>query len=58
MPVKRVERIFRNDLPKEDEMNRILDWIGKEERGKIMIEVENIDLYRYYRLKCNCLFCG
>ena len=30
IPVKRVERIYRNDLPKEDEMVRILEWIGKE----------------------------
>ena len=28
MPVKRVERIYRNDLPKEDEMRRILEWVG------------------------------
>ena len=28
IPVKRVERIYRNDLPKEDEMCRILDWVG------------------------------
>jgi hypothetical protein len=27
--VKRVERIYRNDLPKEDEMRRILEWAGK-----------------------------
>ena len=26
--VKRVERIYRNDLPKEDEMVRILEWVG------------------------------
>ena len=26
IPVKRVERIYRNDLPKEDEMRRILEW--------------------------------
>ena len=32
IPVKRVERIYYNDLPKEDEMRRILDWIGKEGR--------------------------
>ena len=32
IPVKRVERIYRNDLPKEDEMRRILEWIGKEGR--------------------------
>ena len=30
IPVKRVERIYYNDLPKEDEMRRILDWIEKE----------------------------
>ena len=30
IPAKRVERIYRNDLPKEDEMRRILDWIGKQ----------------------------
>ena len=30
IPVKRVERIYYNDLPKEDEMVRILEWIGKE----------------------------
>ena len=29
IPVKRVERIYRNDLPKEDEMRRILEWVGK-----------------------------
>ena len=28
IPVKRVERIYRNDLPKEDEMRRILEWVG------------------------------
>ena len=28
IPVKRVERIYRNDLPKEDEMVRILEWVG------------------------------
>ena len=27
IPVKRVERIYRNDLPKEDEMVRILEWV-------------------------------
>ena len=32
IPVKRVERIYHNDLPKEDEMVRILEWIGKERR--------------------------
>ena len=26
--VKRVERIYYNDLPKEDEMHRILEWVG------------------------------
>ena len=30
IPVKRIERIYRNDLPKEDEMRRILEWVGKE----------------------------
>ena len=30
IPVKRVERIYRNDLPKEDEMVSILEWIEKE----------------------------
>lgn len=29
IPAKRVERIYFNDLPKEDEMARILDWVGK-----------------------------
>ena len=29
IPAKRVERIYRNDLPKEDEMVSILEWIGK-----------------------------
>ena len=28
IPVKRVERIYYNDLPKEDEMRRILEWVG------------------------------
>ena len=28
IPAKRVERIYRNDLPKEDEMVRILEWVG------------------------------
>ncbi len=28
IPVKRVERIYRNDLPKEDETVSILEWIG------------------------------
>ena len=26
---RRVERIYYNDLPKEDEMRRILEWINK-----------------------------
>ena len=26
--VKRVERIYYNDLPNEDEMVRILEWVG------------------------------
>ena len=30
IPAKRVERIYYNDLPKEDEMHRILEWIGKD----------------------------
>ena len=25
---KRVERIYYSDLPKEDEMRRILEWVG------------------------------
>ena len=29
IPVKRVERIYFNDLPKEDEMCRILEWVVK-----------------------------
>ena len=29
---KRVERICYNDLPKEDEIVRILEWVGKEGR--------------------------
>ena len=29
IPVRRVERIYRNDLPKEDEMVRVLEWINK-----------------------------
>ena len=29
IPVKRVERIYRNDLPKEDEMVSILEWVVK-----------------------------
>ena len=31
IPAKRVERIYRNDLPKEDEMCRILEWVEEEE---------------------------
>ena len=27
IPVKRVERIYYNDLQKEDEMRRILEWV-------------------------------
>ena len=30
--VRRVERIYCNDLPKEDEMVSILEWVGKERR--------------------------
>ena len=29
--VKRVERIYYNDLPNEDEMVRILEWVGKKD---------------------------
>ena len=29
IPVKRVEQIYYNDLPNEDEMRRILEWVGK-----------------------------
>ena len=32
IPAKRVERIYYNDLPKEDEMCRILEWVNKNER--------------------------
>ena len=28
LPAKRVERIYRNDLPKEDEIHKILEWVG------------------------------
>ena len=28
--VRRVERIYYNDLPKKDEMVRILEWVGKK----------------------------
>ena len=31
IPEKRVERIYYNDLPKEDEIVRILEWVGKNE---------------------------
>ena len=27
IPVKRIERIYRNDLPKENEIVRILEWV-------------------------------
>ena len=30
IPAKRVERIYYNDLPKEDEMVSILEWVGKK----------------------------
>ena len=29
IPAKRVERIYYNDLPKEDEIVSILEWVGK-----------------------------
>ena len=29
IPVKRVERIYYNDLPKEGEIVSILEWVGK-----------------------------
>ena len=29
IPAKRVERICRDDLPKEDEIVSILEWVGK-----------------------------
>ena len=29
IPAKRVEQIYRNDLPKEDEMISILEWVNK-----------------------------
>ena len=29
IPAKRVERIYYNDLPKEDEIVQILEWAGK-----------------------------
>ena len=28
IPAKRVERIYYNDLPKEDEIHKILEWVG------------------------------
>ena len=28
IPAKRIERIYYNDLPKEDEMVSILEWVG------------------------------
>ena len=28
IPEKRIERIYRNDLPTDDEMVRILEWVG------------------------------
>ena len=28
IPEKRIERIYRNDLPTDDEMCRILEWVG------------------------------
>ena len=31
IPAKRVERIYRNDLPKEDEIVSILEWVGKND---------------------------
>jgi acid phosphatase class B len=30
IPVRRVERIYYNDLPKEDEMVSILEWVEKQ----------------------------
>ena len=32
IPVKRIERIYCSDLPKEDEMVSILEWVEKEGR--------------------------
>ena len=29
IPARRVERIYYNDLPKEDEMVSILEWVGE-----------------------------
>lgn len=34
IPEKRIERIYRNDLPTDDEMVRILEWVGKEVRDE------------------------
>ena len=31
IPAKRVERIYYNDLPKEDEIVSILEWVNKQE---------------------------
>ena len=31
IPAKRVERIYYNDLPKEDEIVSILEWVGTDE---------------------------
>ena len=30
IPARRVERIYYNDLPKEDEIHKILEWVGKK----------------------------
>ena len=30
IPVRSVERIYYNDLPKDYEMQRILEWVGSE----------------------------
>ena len=30
IPAKRVERIYRNDLPKDDEIVSIIEWAGSE----------------------------
>lgn len=34
IPAKRVERIYRNDLPKDDEIVSILEWVNKIEVEK------------------------
>ena len=34
IPAKRVERIYYNDLPKEDEMVSILEWINRGEKDE------------------------